>query len=297
MASYDFLTLDVFTDRPFTGNPLAVFPQADGIPDDLMPKIAAEFNLSETVFIRQARASEAVASLRIFTPKAELPFAGHPTIGATIVLAASLPPEAAQAGFLIETKAGLVQASAQTGPVGSARVRSPLLPSALPIEGSPNLAQAVNLDPDDIVQGAFAPAIFGVGVPFTFIAVKDRAALARAKVNPGLWDQVFDGSPAAKTYLFTMPDWSGSIIHARMFAPTLGVAEDPATGSAASALAGLLVRAQALGVGDHQWLVHQGEDMGRPSRISLSASIEPNGLSSVHIAGHAVKMLQGQFNC
>ena len=297
MPAYDFLTLDVFTDRPFTGNPLAVFPQADAIPDDLLPKIAAEFNLSETVFIRKAQASEAVASLRIFTPKAELPFAGHPTIGATIVLAAGLPPVLAHAGFLIETRAGLVQASAQTGAIGSARIRSPLLPSAQAISGSPNLAQAIDLKPDDIVQGAFAPAIFGVGVPFTFIAVKDQAALSRAKVNSGHWDQVFDGSPAPKTYIFTMPDWSGSIIHARMFAPTLGVAEDPATGSAASALAGLLVRAQALGAGDHQWLIHQGEDMGRPSQITLSAAIGQTGLSAVYIEGQAVKMQQGQFNC
>jgi trans-2,3-dihydro-3-hydroxyanthranilate isomerase len=297
MAAYDFLTLDVFTDRPFTGNPLAVFPNADAIPDDLMPKIAAEFNLSETVFIRQASAREAIASLRIFTPKAELPFAGHPTIGATIVLAAGLSPDRAQAGFLIETKAGLVHASAQPGPIGSARIQSPLLPSALPIAGSPNLAQAINLEPQDIVHGAFAPAIFGVGVPFTFIAVKDQVALARAKVNSGQWDQVFDGSPAPKTYIFTMPDWSGSIIHARMFAPTLGVSEDPATGSAASALAGLLVRAQSLSAGDHQWLIHQGEDMGRPSQITLSASIGQTGLAAVHIEGQAVKMLQGQFSC
>jgi trans-2,3-dihydro-3-hydroxyanthranilate isomerase len=297
MTAFDFLTLDVFTDQPFTGNPLAVFPHADAIPDDLMPKIAAEFNLSETVFIRKARTSGAVASLRIFTPKAELPFAGHPTIGATIVLAETLPQQTAQAGFLIDTQAGLVQASAQTGLIGSARIRSPLLPSALPIDGSPDLAQAVNLAAGDIVHGPFAPAIFGVGVPFTYIAVKDRAALARARVNSGLWDQVFAGSQAAKTYLFTMPVWSGTIIHARMFAPTLGVAEDPATGSAASALAGLLVRAQALGVGEHQWLIHQGEDMGRPSQITLSATVGADGVSAVHIAGSAVKLLQGQINC
>jgi trans-2,3-dihydro-3-hydroxyanthranilate isomerase len=295
---HEFQTWDVFTQRRFAGNPLAVLARADGIDPAMMAQIAREFNLSETVFIQSPQAPEAIASLRIFTPAMELPFAGHPTIGASLVLAQRLAPAIAAGGFWIETKAGLVRASVDATGDGLpvATIVAPQIPKSFEIVDAALLAGAIGLGPTDVMTGAFAPAIWSAGTPFTFIAVRDRQALSAARVTSAQWDLAFARNDTHKVFIFTLEDWqTGRQIHARMFAPTLGVPEDPATGSATAALAGLLHQAQSLVDGEHAWTIHQGEDMGRPSVIGLAATISATRLAQVRLSGSAVQVSEGRY--
>jgi trans-2,3-dihydro-3-hydroxyanthranilate isomerase len=287
-----YTTLDVFTDRPFGGNPLAVFCDQPAISDERMQTIAREFNLSETVFIVPSRDARALRRLRIFTPAHELPFAGHPTLGAvqTLVENGIAPIGDAGGTFALELEVGLVpiRVTRSKGERPFHQLTTARLPERLghsPSSG--DLAHILSLSANDIAQ---APVeAWSCGVPFLFVPLRDRAALAKAKPNTGIWSERLKGAGTSSVFVFcTEPT-----LRARMFAPDLGIVEDPATGSAAAAFAGYLAARQPATTQTHQWVVEQGFEMGRPSILHIQADTEAGKVTAVRVGGTAVKISEG----
>ena len=290
-----YTTLDVFTDRPFGGNPLAVFCDQPAVSDERMQTIAREFNLSETVFIVPPRDARALRRLRIFTPAHELPFAGHPTIGAVQALVESGIAKIGEEGgeFALELEVGLVpiRVTRRKGALPFHQLTTARLPEKLgQPPSSADFARVLGLDPRDIVADGKSPIeAWSCGVPYFFVPVHDRAALAKAKPNSGIWADVMKGTGASSAFVFC--DQPG--LRARMFAPEFGVIEDPATGSAAAAFAGYLAARKPASTGKHQWTVEQGFEMGRPSILHVEADTEDGKVTAVRVGGTAVKMSEG----
>ncbi len=280
MARHRFVTLDVFTDRPFGGNPLAVFPEAAGISDTEMQSIAREFNLSETVFILPGT-DGADANLRIFTPAFEMPFAGHPTVGSALVLARE---NRIGATATLNVKSGPMAITVADG-VATITAPRPAHTVTSPAPDAVAVASALGLESGDVLAGNQSPIICSAGVNFLFACVVDRAALARAR--PGTPD-----GDTVGTALLALDESAENIIHVRMFAPGAGVAEDPATGSAAAALPAYL---RHMGLEKPAFLVHQGDDMGRPSRIAVTVTTDDSGADRVQIGGGGRVMSEGEF--
>jgi trans-2,3-dihydro-3-hydroxyanthranilate isomerase len=290
-----FVTLDVFTRRPLAGNPLAVVLDAEGLDDARMQAIAREFNLSETVFVLPPDSERQRARLRIFTPVRELPFAGHPTIGTALLLALE-GGMAGAAAFGLEENVGIVPCvvEVESEGVGYARFRAPRMPEVWG-EGreAAEVAWALGLDPQDIGFDRHVPSRHAAGVPFDFAPVRSLDAIVRARPNGEAFMQVFGGNHPA-VYVYTRETAQpGRHFRARMFAPGLGVAEDPATGSAAAAFAGALMQCEPLGDGEHSFVIEQGYEMGRPSEIDLQLVIRAGALASVEIGGGAVVVGEG----
>ena len=295
-------TLDVFTDRVFGGNPLAVVPDATAVPATAMQQIAREFNLSETVFVLPAESSRALRRLRIFTPERELPFAGHPTIGtAHLLWELGIVPSAGDgvAEFVLEEGVGEIPVRITQRPGGApfvefttARLPEPG-PAAPPV---PDLAAALGLEPEDLAVGDDRPEAYSCGVPFLFVPVRSRAVLARAVPNLAHWRTTLDPYWASQVFVFCrQPERDGSDLRARMFAPTLGVLEDPATGSAAAALAGYLAARVQTGNGTRRWVVEQGFEMGRPSILTVEVDWQRGKVRAVRVGGTAVRVSDGEF--
>ena len=292
MEERRLVTLDVFTDQRFGGNPLGILPDADGLDDATMQRIATELNLSETVFVK--RQADGNPSLRIFTPKSELPFAGHPTVGTAIYLAEE-GGLADGSSLTMRTLSGDVTARINRAPgtLTRAEITAPRVPASRDAASAEACAAALSLAPSEL---PFAPRICDAGNPFTVIPVGSRASLARAQLNHDAWKSGPGASDAAKLFIVYMDDWlDGRTVHARMFAPSIGIAEDPATGSAAVALPALLETQQSLYDGEHCWKVHQGEDMGRPSLMTVRAVIKDGKVESAHVAGTAVRVITGEI--
>jgi trans-2,3-dihydro-3-hydroxyanthranilate isomerase len=290
-----YIIADVFTDRPFGGNPLAIFPDGESVSPDLMQAIAGELNLSETVFVLPPTVPGATHRLRIFTPAVELPFAGHPTIGTAIALTRSASSELRELVF--EEGAGLVRVEVdRAAGMAKARLTSPQLPVRVTQTASASeIAAAIGLSPEAL--GPVAARAYSAGVPFTFIPVADEDALSSARLDTAAWQTALAESAAPHLYLFTTSDWrSGREIHARMFAPAMGIAEDPATGGAAAALAGFLADIQDLPAGRSEWRIRQGYAMGRPSEIELGAIVDEGKLRAVTVGGGAVLIGEGALS-
>jgi trans-2,3-dihydro-3-hydroxyanthranilate isomerase len=283
-----FATLDVFTQRRFAGNPLAVVLEAEGLETDVMQAIAREFNHPETVFVFAPADAGHRARVRIFTPVQELPFAGHPTVG-TAVLLALCDGAAAGSDLVLEEGLGAVRCTVESvnGAGGAARFAIPKLPREVgPAADTAAIAAALSLEPSDI-DGR--PARGSAGIPFTFVPVGSLAAVARCRPDPAQFDAAF---PDGAVYVFCSETAEpGHHFRARMFAPSLGIAEDPATGSAAAAFAGLV--ASRLGDGNHTIAIEQGYEMGRPSLIRLTAAVSAGRLASASIGGDAVVVTEG----
>jgi trans-2,3-dihydro-3-hydroxyanthranilate isomerase len=293
-----FITLDVFTADRFAGNPLAVVLDADGLDTAAMQGIAREFNLSETVFVLPAEDSRHRARLRIFTPGRELPFAGHPTVGTAALLALRHGDGGADAQmFGLEEPIGIVPCVVETRGADKAyaRFRLPVLPEA--IEGGPDsaaVAWALGLDPAQIGFDRHVPSRHSAGNPFTFVPVNSVEALGRAAPAPDAFGQVF--ADGAGVYVYARSAEPGQDYRARMFgSPALGVREDPATGSAAAAFAGVLMQCEPLGDGEHSVTIGQGHEMGRPSTIDLQIVIREGALASAEIGGGAVMVSEGEI--
>jgi trans-2,3-dihydro-3-hydroxyanthranilate isomerase len=301
--SLRYTTLDVFTDRPFGGNPLAVFCDPPELPDALMQNIAREFNLSETVFIVPPRDARALRRLRIFTPGRELPFAGHPTIGAVHELVrtgiANIPDDTGE--FALELGVGLVPIKVtrrDSAPPFLQLTAARLPETRADAPSRADLARMLSLEEQDIVSGErdFAQP-FSCGVPFLFIPVSDRAALGRARPNSAAWLSVLHGAWTSEAYVFCRdPELPGSHLRARMFAPEFGIFEDPATGSAAAAFAGYLAAREPKSTGTLCWVVEQGFEMGRPSLLHVEADKVDGQVSAVRVGGTAVRMSEGVLN-
>jgi trans-2,3-dihydro-3-hydroxyanthranilate isomerase len=298
MRSYDYVTVNVFTQRRFGGNPLAVLPDANGLTDAEMQAIAADFNLSETTFLLPPADPRNHARVRIFTPKTEMPFAGHPNVGTAFVLAtmAGDPPE----HYTFEEIAGLVRVHVLRDPGGAisgARVAAPhslSIDIAVPTD---LVAACAGLSEEEIATDAHTPLIASVGTPFVIAEVRSLEALARARPEIAAFRRGAEAFPKLaehfNLHLYVRKDGDATRLRCRMFAPLAGVPEDPATGSAAAALAGLLTSMAPGENVDLHYEIEQGVEMGRPSEIVASARKTAEGPVSASVAGSCVPVMRG----
>jgi trans-2,3-dihydro-3-hydroxyanthranilate isomerase len=299
MTRHRYLTADVFTDEPFGGNQLAVFPDARGIPDHRLQDVAREFNFSETTFVYPATDPSHTRRIRIFTPGNELPFAGHPTVGTAHVLAAigDLQLDGPVTRIVLEELVGPVPVDIRTE--HGQPVFCQLTAAKLPEEGPPPpsndaLASALGLEPSDLLDGEWAPRGWTCGVPYLFIPLRDRAAVARSQVRADAWERVLAGTWAPEVIVFAREgERAGSDLHARMYAPGFGIAEDPATGSAAAAMAGYLARRDPRRDGTLRWVMEQGFEMKRPSILEIEADVRGGAITAVRVGGSTVLMCEG----
>lgn len=298
----DYFILDVFTETPFQGNPLAVVMNAGGLSDSQMQTMAREFNLSETVFVLPAANPAHTASIRIFTPEMELPFAGHPTVGAAVLLAAERIWKngiVCDVIVVLEAKGGVLRVGVRktAGGAAYAEFDAPKLPEPA---GSPShddrLAAALGLAPSEIGFENHQPCRFTAGLPFTFVPVANLEAIRRIRIMRAHWQDAFglDGHAAAYVYCRETIKQKAAF-HARMFAPGFGGMEDPATGSAAVAFAGVIMQYDAPPDGLYQAIIEQGFEMGRPSDISLEFEVSARKIRFVRIGGHAVIVMRGEL--
>ncbi len=295
-----FFTLDVFTETALAGNPLAVVLDVEGLDEARMQAIAREFNLSETVFVFEPRNPIHSAKVRIFTPGRELPFAGHPTIGAACLIGHLRAPDilaSRDLRIVLEEPVGDVVCLVRRrqGRALAADFTLPRLPERLE-EAPPTLdaiARGLGLAADEIGFDRHAPSLFSAGAPFLFVPVRSLSASARARPGDMPWSE--NAGPATFLYTREVAE-TGSAFHARMFGGGWGVPEDPATGSAAAAFAGVAVAFDRPQDGEHVLVIEQGFEMGRPSRIVLGFEVRDAALRSASIGGSAVIVASGALD-
>ena len=296
--SYAFHTLDVFTDTIFGGNPLAVLPDATGLSTEQMQRITREFNLSETVFVFPPEDSNHTRRVRIFTPGRELPFAGHPTVGTAFLLAAigEIPLQEGETHIVLEEGVGPVPIAirVENGVPVSAQLTTAQAPEFRnDVPNARDIAQLLSVDISDVATGVLAAEAVSCGVPFLLAPLASRDAVSRAKLDRATWERVLSGSWAKEVFLFDSSAVATTgAIRARMFAPDLGIGEDPATGSAAASFAGYLAKYADEGA-TLSWTVEQGFEMGRPSILSLSAEKKDDKIGAVRVAGKSVLVSEG----
>jgi trans-2,3-dihydro-3-hydroxyanthranilate isomerase len=308
-----YVTIDVFTDRTFGGNPLAVVLDAEGLTASQMQSIATEFNYSETTFVLPARDARHTAQVRIFTPRVEVPFAGHPNIGTAVVLAQELEAQAqAQKRdtgqgndtgqepvhrFVFEEAAGLV--SIQLLREGGAVVGAELtVPEALSIRASVSVddaAACLSLASSEIGTAVHAPQVVSVGLPFLVTEVSSRDALRRAKPDLKIHERILPPIGTDGIFAYVRGTTAGAL-HARCFMPLDATVEDPATGSATAATIALLATLEPERSGERRWRVEQGVDMGRPSLLLGRTEKHEGMVTAVHVAGHAVPVMRGSLH-
>jgi trans-2,3-dihydro-3-hydroxyanthranilate isomerase len=298
MLTRRYHVFDVFTDRALTGNPLAVVLDTDGLDTAAMQAIAREFNLSETVFALPAANPAHSAHARIFTPARELPFAGHPTVGAAVCLTLERFGGDGEhdAVVVLEEAVGLLRCGVTVrGGRGFAEFDCPKLPERQG-EAEPKelMADVLGIAPAEIGFENHVPSLWSAGNPFAFVPLRDQGVLAQAAPGGSSWRQAFGDRGA---FLYTR-DTEGHdhAFRARMFAPELGLAEDPATGSAAAAFAGAVHDFDALPDGEHSFVIEQGFEMGRPSLIRMAIVVSGGAITVVRIGGHAVRVMSGTIS-
>lgn len=304
MPSFEFVTADVFTSTRFGGNQLAVFPNAQHLPPELMLQITREFNFSETTFVLAPTDPKHTRRLRIFTPARELPFAGHPTVGTAHVLAArghiKLTERESETRIIFEEGVGPVPVTirAQDGVPTFAQLSVAQLPQFGPPPPSPSdLARCLGLDPTDIVSNGLDPEAVSCGLRFLFVPVRNRETLARIRPRADEFERVLGSYWTAEVFVFCdEPERPGSNYRARMFAPTLGVAEDPATGSACAGFGGYLAKRDPRADGTLRWVVEQGFEMGRPSIIDVEVDKRGGAISAVRVGGSSVIVTTGELH-
>ena len=299
MPRFHYFTVDVFTDRAFGGNQLAVFPDARGIPEHRLQDVAREFNYSETTFVYPASDQAHTRSVRIFTPGTELPFAGHPTVGTAHVLAAAgeIVLSGARTRIVLEELVGPVPVTIRAE--GAQPTYCELSVAKLPEEGPPApsreaIARALSLETEDVLDGEWTPRGWTCGVPYLFVPVRDLGAVSRSRIDTGAWQRALAGTWAPEVLVFARAvERAGSDLHGRMYAPAFGIAEDPATGSAAAALAGYLARREPLRDGTLRWRLEQGFEMGRPSILDIEADVARGEVTNVRVGGASVIVCEG----
>ena len=292
-----YVTVDVFTDRAFGGNPLAVVLDAGGLSTAQMQAIATEFNYSETTFVLPPRDGANDAQVRIFTPKQEVPFAGHPNVGTAFVLAtqAAKPP----ARFRFEEGAGLVPVEIlqQAGRVVGAELTAPQAFSKLSQLSAEQAAGCGSLSAADIRTDRHPPQIVSVGMAFLVAELHSRDALRRARPDPAVFARELPCDGAFAVYFYTRdvpPPEQPLDLQARMFFPgSSGLIEDPATGSATLAAAALLADLADQRDGEFKLRFGQGVDMGRPSLLLTRVVKANGGIVSAHVGGCCVPMMEG----
>jgi len=300
---YDFVTLDVFTDSMFGGNPLAVLPDARGLSTEQMQAIAREFNYSETTFVLPPEDENNTRKVRIFTPLSEIPFAGHPNVGTAVALArlGLLGEVVASQRILFEEGAGVVSLflHGDVDKIDAAEFIAPVINKFEDEVSADETAEALGLAPDKIVTEHHLPCILSVGVRFLYVELKDLEALAASEAAQGPVTRISAarGLDGVFTYVRVNEDGKNGVdIRARMYAPVHGVMEDPATGSANAGLANLLGSLNGDQDATLEWRVSQGVEMGRPSRLHVTAERRGGKIVEVRVTGGAVVACKGQID-
>ena len=295
-----FYTLDVFTDRIFGGNPLAVFPDASKIPEAVLQSIALELNLSETVFVYPPADPKHTRRVRIFTPVYEMPFAGHPTVGCAFALAAlGEIPLAGEARIVLEEGVGPVPVLVRgefKKPAFAQLSVAKLPETGPPPPGRTHLAEMLSLDPSDILGGMTAPQAISCGFPFLIVPLRDLDAVRRARVRMDQWDSALKSYWAPDVMVFARDAEREGVMRARVFVPGQGIIEDPATGSAVAALGGYLAAREGAATAKFGWVVEQGFEIKRPSIIELEVDKVEGEVTAVRVGGSAVMVSEGMMD-
>jgi trans-2,3-dihydro-3-hydroxyanthranilate isomerase len=303
-----YVTADVFTDQMFGGNPLAVVLDSTGLSAIQMQAVALEFNYSETTFVFPPDHSTHTAKVRIFTPRTEVPFAGHPNVGTAFVLARESPFAAAATAsaagiFVFEEIAGLVPLKLlrEHGATVGAELRAPEALSQRTVVSREAAAACLSLDPSDIATQVHAPRIVSVGLPFLVVELGSRDALRRSQPNISAHAELLplDGADAIFAYWRARDESSlsdESVLHARTFSPLDGIVEDPATGSACAATIALLATLEADARPKRAWRIHQGVDMGRPSLLLGRTAARQGKAIETYIGGRCVAVFEGTLD-
>jgi trans-2,3-dihydro-3-hydroxyanthranilate isomerase len=296
-----YVLLDVFTDTPLTGNPLAVVLDSDGLNDARMLQIAREFNLSETVFVLPATNPVHSAKLRIFTPAQELPFAGHPTVGSAVLLARQSMGDVDQFEKVMVLEEGV--GPVRCGVWGRGRTQGhaifdlPRLPEEMAApQDRGAIAGALGLVANEIGFENHRLSAWSAGMPVAFVPVRNLAAMSKVVPQAALWSSAFGPPVPDVAFLYTRETSGlGRQFHARMFAPGLGLTEDPATGAAAAAFAGVVQTFDTPPSGSRRIIIEQGFEMGRPSLITLETDSEGGKLVAARVGGDAVIVAEGML--
>jgi trans-2,3-dihydro-3-hydroxyanthranilate isomerase len=296
---YRYYTADVFTQKPFGGNQLAVIPHAEGLDSSEMQAIAREFNYSETTFVLPPRNPANTRRLRIFTPGGEVPFAGHPTVGTAFVLAAS--GEVTLDGdtiLVLEEEVGPVPVLVRQEPSGTpgfCQLSVAQLPrSGPPLPPAAVLAEVLSLQEADLAFDSYPAEIVSCGLPFALIALSGIDAVRRARIRFDAWQRHLAGTPGEMVMVFALEAAEpGHDVHARMFAPGIAVPEDPATGSACASLGGYLGARLPLRDGKLRWTVEQGYEIGRPSLIEIEVEKAHGAIRAVRVGGYSILVCEG----
>lgn len=304
---FQYHTLDVFTDQLFGGNPLAVFPDARDVPDADLQRIARELNLSETVFVRPPETEGGTRRVRIFTPGAEVPFAGHPTVGTAFFLVAAGEVEVTGETVTVVLEENVGPVPVEVTLAGGRPIRARLT-AAVPHAETPTglapseLARLIGVAPDDLgaelpgLSRPLEPVLASAGLPFLVVPVRDVAVAERASLDAAAWQALLpEGSLTRMVYVVAAGAVGAGVdLHVRMFAPSVGVPEDPATGSAAAALGGALGQ-RATRDGTHVWTAEQGLEMGRPSLLEIEATVTDGAVTTVKVGGGAVLVAHAEM--
>ncbi|MCO5065448.1 MAG: PhzF family phenazine biosynthesis protein [Rhizobiaceae bacterium] len=300
MGEYRYQVLDVFTDAALAGNPLAVVLGAESLDTTAMQRIAREFNLSETAFVLPPDNKAHRARIRIFTPDYEMPFAGHPTVGSAVALAAL---DGIDTGiFVLEENMGDLRcAVSREGGAYFAEFDLPALPEQVKFAAEPAMiAAALGLDPQDVGFENHRVSAWTAGVPYVAVPVRNLAVAAQARLDNDAWMRIAPTKAVDKVaspYVYTRETVGHDIsYHARMFVPGNPTYEDPATGSAAAAFSGAVVHFDKPMDGFSQLWIEQGIEMGRPSRIRLEIETRQGLLQAARIGGNAVKLIEGKLS-
>jgi len=297
-----FHTLDVFTSRKFHGNPLAVVLDADCLTGALMQTIAREFNLSETIFVMKPEDPRNTARVRIFFPRGEMAFAGHPTVGCAVLLAEGKHKTGCsfETEIRLEENAGLVPVRvSRIGGASRAMFTAPVTPFRVDanMPDAATIAAALGIAKEDIGFGGHHAGVNEGGPRCLHVPIASRAALAKAWPREPHWSALVAPLGTDMAYLYTPGgDDPTTAFRARMFSPGGGIPEDPATGSATALLAVQLLERERLGDGKHGWKIEQGYEMGRASDLWLEADVAKGRLSAVRVAGEAVQVSEGMLD-
>lgn len=291
MPTHPYLHLDVFTTTPLAGNQLAVFHAPAAWADDTMQAIAREMNFSETTFVFPPETHDAIARVRIFTPGSELPMAGHPTVGTAFALAHLGRIAPGTPGIVFDLGVGPTPVALDwTGDaLGYAWMTQPRPTFGPRLDQRPQVAMALGVQPEDLHEG-LPIEIVSCGVPFAYVPLSSREAVDRATLDRATWQRTCaaHGLPEHKVFVFSVEDRGQPMrLYSRMFAPVLGVAEDPGTGSASGPLGAFLVQHGVSTGTTHRFISDQGVKMLRPCRIEIAIDGTPDAITRVRIGGAA----------
>jgi len=309
--SYAFHTVDVFTEHAFGGNQLAVLPNAEGLSPGQMARIAREFNFSETIFVFPPENPANTRRVRIFTPGAELAFAGHPTVGVAYVLALTgeINIEGDETRIVLEEGVGPIPVliKSREGRPWFTQLTTAKIPELINGGYDPEIiARGLSLEAGDLdLDSGYSIEVVSAGVPFLIVPVKSVEALGSARFDERAWEAVVRSGGTGEVFIFTEDESSKAragvlngdgVLRARMFAPSFGVPEDPATGSACACLGGYLAWRSARADGTLRYTVNQGVEMGRPSRLEVEVDIEGRTVDSVRVGGRSVLISSGTLH-